>query len=210
MFSVLAHPDHNRAIVAVIGVMLAQQLCGINSVVMYSVSILSTILPTTAGLINVAVGAVNLLVTIACAPLADRLGRKPVLLLSIAGMGANALLLALGIIFNIKPLSALATLLFVASFAVGLGPVPFILASELVGPEAVGAAQSWGLAASWIATFVVAQFFLILDEALGEGRVYFLFAGLAAGFAAFVAWWVPETKGKRDADEVWGRVRRED
>ena len=97
-----------------------------------------------------------------------------------------------------------------ASFAVGLGPVPFILASELVGPEAVGAAQSWGLAASWIATFVVAQFFPMLNGALGEGKVFFVFAGLALGFVGFVAGWVPETRGKRDADEVWGRVRRQD
>ena len=96
-----------------------------------------------------------------------------------------------------------------ASFAVGLGPVPFILASELVEPEAVGAAQSWALAGSWVATFVVAQFFPPLKEALG-GKVFFLFAGLALLFALFVAVWVPESGGKRDADEVWGRVRRED
>lgn len=211
MFSVLVHPDHNKAILAVIGVFFAQQFCGINSVVMYSNSILSSILPTAAGLITVAVGGVNLVVTIACAPLADRLGRKTCLLLSIAGMGTNALLLGLGIILNIKVLSAVTTLLFVASFAVGLGPVPFILATELVGPEAVGAAQSWGLVASWIATFVVAQFFPMLDEALGEGKVFFVFAGMALGFVGFVSWLVPETKGKKDLDEVWGRVvRRED
>lgn len=211
MFSVLTHPDHNKAIVAIIGVFFAQQLCGINSVIMYSNSILSSILPTAAGLITVAVGAVNLVVTIACAPLADRLGRKTCLLLSIAGMGTNALLLGLAILLNIQVLSAITTLLFVASFAVGLGPVPFILASELVGPEAVGAAQSWGLVASWIATFLVAQFFPMLDEALGEGKVYFVFAGTAVGFGAFVAWWVPETRGKKDLDEVWRRVvRRED
>lgn len=211
MFSVLTHPDHNKAILAIIGVFFSQQLCGVNSVIMYSDSILSPILPTAADLITVAVGGVNLVVTIACAPLADRLGRKTCLLLSIAGMGTNALLLGLGIIFNIKILSAVTTLLFIASFAVGLGPVPFILASELVGPEAVDAAQSWGLVASWIATFVVAQFFPMLNEALGEGKMYFVFAGLAVGFGGFVVWWVPETKGKKDADEAWGRVvRRED
>lgn len=190
--------------------MLAQQLCGINSVIAYSVNFLSDILPTTAGLITVAVGALNLIVTIACAPLADKLGRKPCLLYSISGMGTNALVLGIAITFNIQWLSALATLLFVASFALGLGPVPFILASELVGPEAVGATQSWALAANWTATFLVLQFFPILNLALGKGRVFFVFALLALGFAAFVAWWVPETKGRRDADEVWGRVRRVD
>ena len=188
--------------------MLAQQLCGINSVIMYSVSFLSELLPTTAGLITVAVGGLNLVVTVACSPLSDRLGRKVCLLLSIAGMGINALLLALGILLEVKVLTGIATLLFVASFAVGLGPVPFILASELVDAEAVGATQSWALGASWIATFLVAQFFPILNEALPKGRVFFVFTALAASFFVFISWWVPESMGKKDADEVWGRERR--
>lgn len=107
---------------------------------------------------------------------------------------------------NIKPLAATASFLFVASFGFGLGPIPFILANELVGPEAVGATQSWALASNWVATFIVSQFFPILNKALGEkGRVYYVFAAVALVFGAFIAWWVPETKGKNGADEVWGR-----
>lgn len=210
IFEVVSHPDHHKAIVAVVGVMFAQQLCGINSIIMYSVSLLSDLLPTTASLLIVVVSATNLVATIAFSPLADKLGRKACLLLSIAGMGINALLLAFAILFSVKVLSAIATLLFVTSFAVGLGPVPFILASELVGPEAVGATQSWALAANWIGAFLVAQFFPILNSWLGKGKVFFVFAALAVLFFTFVAWWIPETKGKRDADEVWGRERRED
>ena len=210
ILEVISHPDNWAAIVAVIAVMVSQQLTGVNSVIMYSVNFLSELLPTTAGLITVAVGALNLVVTIACAPLADRFGRKICLLVSIAGMGANALLLAFGIIYGVKVLTGIVTLLFVASFAVGLGPVPFILASELVGPEAVGATQSWALAANWSATFLVAQFFPMLNQWMGKGKVFFLFAGLAVVFFAFISYWVPETKGKKDADEVWGRERRDD
>ena len=210
VFEILRLPVYRPAIVAVVGVMLAQQLCGINSIIMYSVDLLSELLPTTSALLTVVVSGINLVTTLLCAPLADRLGRKACLLLSIAGMGTNALLLAISIFFAIRVLSALAVLLFVASFAVGLGPVPFILASELVGTEAVGATQSWALVANWTATFLVAQFFPILNTALGRGRVYYLFAALAACFFAFVLWWVPETKGKKDADEVWGRERRVD
>ena len=69
-------------------------------------------------------------------------------------------------------------------------------------------------AANWTATFLVAQFFPLVNQALndwlgGAGWVYFIFAGLAAGFALFVWRNVPETQGKRDADEVWGRIRRD-
>ncbi|KAK4695267.1 hypothetical protein P7C71_g2454, partial [Lecanoromycetidae sp. Uapishka_2] len=185
IFSAFLRPAYRPAVIAVIAVMAAQQLTGINSIVMYSVSLLSALLPTTAALITVAVSALNLFITTLCAPLSDKIGRKTCILLSIAGMGTSAILLAVGLGEGVKVLAAIATLLFVASFAVGLGPVPFILANELVGPEAVGATQSWALAANWLATFIVSEFFPILNKAM--------------------AWWVPETKDKRGADEVWGR-----
>lgn len=205
-------PFYRPAIIAVVGVMIAQQFTGINSIIMYSVSLLQSILPTTAALLTVLISAINLLMTLACSPLPDRIGRKTCLLLSITGMGSSSILLALGIYFNQQIVSAIAALLFVACFAVGLGPVPFILASELVGPEAVGAAQSWALAANWIATFVVAQFFPVLNDALGgRGKVYWVFAAMAGLLGVFILRWVPETKGKANADEVWARVgRRED
>lgn len=205
-------PYYRPAIVAVVGVMIAQQLTGVNSIIMYSVSLLQSILPTTAALLTVAISAINLIITLACSPLPDRIGRKRCLLLSIGGMGCSSVLLALGMQLNQKVLSAVAALLFVACFAVGLGPVPFILAAELVGPEAVGAAQSWALAANWTATFVVAQFFPILNDALGgRGKVYWVFAAMAGVMGSFIYRWVPETKGKANADEVWGRVdRRQD
>ena len=206
IFTAFTDPSYRPAVIAVIAVMAAQQLTGINSIVMYSVYLLSSLLPTTASLLIVAVSALNLVVTTLCAPLADKIGRKVCLLLSITGIGISSILLASGIFYGIKFLAAISTLAFVASFAVGLGPVPFILANELVGPEAVGATQSLALASNWIATFLVSQFFPIVNEALGEkGRVYYVFAGFAAALGAFIAWWVPETKGKNGADEVWGR-----
>ena len=174
---------------------------------MYGVSLLADLLASNSALLNILVAVLNIIVTTASAPLVDKIGRKPCLLISIAGMGTNSVLLAIGIIYHIPALSAIAVLLFVSSFGIGLGPVPFILSSELVGPEAVGATQSWALAANWIATFVVAQFFPLLSEKLGKGEVYFLFAGMAVVFGAFTAWYVPETRGKKNADEVWGRVK---
>ncbi|KAM5350338.1 hypothetical protein ACJ41O_006843 [Fusarium nematophilum] len=212
---VLKDPLYRPAIVAVVGIMFVQQLCGINSIIMYSVSLLSDLLPVSSALLTILISVVNLITTVACAPLPDRLGRKVCLLASIIGQGSSAFALALSIVFGIKILSAIAVVIFVGFYAVGLGPVPFILASELVGQEAVGATQSWCLGANYVATFIVAQFFPIVNTALnnllgGQGWVYFIFAALAAGSAIFVSWNVPETKGKKDADEVWGRVRRVD
>jgi MFS family permease len=211
MLSALTDPHYRPATIAVVAVMLAQQLCGINSIIMYGVSLLSTLLSSSSALLNIFVSILNIVVTTACAPLSDILGRKSCILISIAGMGCSSVLLAIGIRAALPILSAISVLLFVATFGVGLGPVPFILASELVGPEAVGAIQSWALGANWISTFVVAQFFPVLNEKMPKGTTYFLFAGMALFFFLFVGWWVPETKGKKNADEVWGREpRRED
>ncbi|KAJ4354886.1 Bifunctional purine biosynthesis protein PurH [Ascochyta clinopodiicola] len=209
IMQVLRHPDYKKAAIAVIMVMLAQQFSGINSIVMYGVSLLAGLLESNSALLNLAVSAVNIVITAGGAPLPDKFGRKPCLLGSIAGMGISALLLAIGIMKSVPVLSALAVLFFVSSFALGLGPVPFILASELVGPEAVDATQSIALGANWIATFIVAQFFPLLSAQLG-GKVYLIFAALSAFFFGFLLWYVPETKGKKNADEVWGRERRVD
>lgn len=182
---------------------------------MYSVSLLADLLPTSSALLTIFISLINLGTTVACSPLPDRLGRKTCLLISIIGQGSSSLALALSIMFGVKILSAIAVLFFVAFFAVGLGPVPFILASELVSQEAVGATQSWCLAGAYVATFLVAQFFPIINLALnhrfgGAGYVYFIFAALAVPMALFVWWRIPESKGKKDADEVWGRTRRLD
>lgn len=212
----LKDPLYRPAMIVVMGIMFAQQLCGINSIVMYSVALLNGLLPLSSIVLTILVSAVNLVMTAACSPLPDKWGRKTCLLVSIVGQGISSLILAISILTGFKIMSALAVGFFVAFFAVGLGPVPFILASELVGQEAVGATQSWCLATNYTATFLVAQFFPILNTALNGwlggrgGWVYFIFAGFAALFALFIATRVPETKGKKDADEVWGRVRRLD
>ena len=206
MFAPLRSSTHRPAIIAVVAVMLAQQLTGINSIIMYSVSLLSDLLPTSAAILTVAMSALNLVMTTLCAPLADKLGRRTCILGSMAGVGISSLLLAAGLSSGIKVLGATATLLFVTCFAFGLGPVPYILPSELSTTEAVGATQSWALVSNWLATFIVSQFFPIVNAALGKhGCVYFLFAGMAVILGAFIAYYVPESKGKRDADEVWGR-----
>ncbi|KAI0390554.1 general substrate transporter [Xylariaceae sp. FL0594] len=207
--------QYRPALIAAVGIMCAQQLCGINSIIMYSVSLLKDLLPINSALLTIIISATNLIMTAACSPLPDKFGRKACLLFSIFGQGASALALALSIVFGAQILSAVAVLFFVAFFAVGLGPVPFIMASEMVGPEAVGAVQSCCLGANYIATFLVAQFFPIVNVALndrfgGAGWVYFIFTALAVLSGLFVFWRVPETKGKKDADEVWGRARRLD
>jgi len=204
--AVLTSPRYRPAILTVILIMAAQQLTGINSIVMYGVGLLSSLLSSSSALLNIFVSLVNVVCTTAFAPLSDnpKLGRKGVLLLSIAGMSISSILLGIGISASIKVLSAVCVLLFVASFALGLGPVPFMIASEMVDGPGIGATQSWSLGANWIATFVVAQFFPVVNKALGNGVVYFVFCGLGVAFFVLIWRYVPETRGKKSMDEVWG------
>lgn len=212
---VIRDPLYRPAIIAVTGIMFAQQFCGINSIMMYSVSLLEGTLPMSSSAVTIGLAAMNVITTILCAPLADKIGRKGCLLLSIAGMGSMAVCLAISLRLQVKIFSAISVLFYVAFFATGLGPVPFMMASELVGQEAVGSTQSWCLAANYVATFIVAQFFPLVNSFLngrfgGRGWAYFGFGGLALLSFLFVSFWVPETKGKKDPDEVWGRDRRMD
>ncbi|KAG0651282.1 putative metabolite transport [Hyphodiscus hymeniophilus] len=208
---VAGSPQYRPALIAVVGVMMAQQLTGINSVMMYSVELMSSIFPTTSTLLTIMLSLINLLTTILCAPLPDKLGRKPALLLSITGMGFSSLALAFSMLFSIKILSAVSAICFVASFGVGIGAIPFILASELVDQEASSATQGWGLAANWIATFSIAQFCPMINDALnskfgGTGWVYFIFTALALISAIFVVCCVPETQKTGHVEEPWERT----
>ncbi|KAG9240356.1 general substrate transporter [Calycina marina] len=198
-----------QALIAVTGVMVAQQVTGINAIMMYSTSLLRGVVPVSSGLISILVSVANLLVTIGCSTLPEKLGRKPVLLISIAGMGFSSFLLALSLKFGLKFPAALAVLLFVAAFAVGLGPVPFLIGSELVkGTEAGSAIQSLGLSANYIATYLVAETFPTINTALNKalgasGWAFYIFGGFAVLSFWFVSTKVPETKGKRSMEEVW-------
>ena len=152
-FQVARDPLYSRAIAAVVIVMIAQQLGGINAVMMYSTSLLQNAISVKSSLLTILVSVVNLFCTLAFSVLPDKLGRKACILVSGTGQGVAALLLAICIGMGSKTVAALLVVVFVAFFAVGLGPVPFILASEMVGQEAVGATQSWALGANYFATF---------------------------------------------------------
>ncbi|KAF2153841.1 general substrate transporter [Myriangium duriaei CBS 260.36] len=207
-FAILKDAENRPAVLVVMVVMLGQQLTGINSVIMYGVDVLSGLLAANSALLNVGVALLNVIVTAGSAPLIDRFGRKTCLLVSVSIMGISSLFIGVGISKQISIMSGVAVLTFVAGFAIGIGPIPFILSSELVNAEAVGSTQSWALAANWISTFLVAQFFPIINEQLGGGKVYFGFTLVAVLFAIFLITYLPESKGKATADEVWGRKRQ--
>jgi SP family facilitated glucose transporter-like MFS transporter 1 len=118
-------------------------------------------------------------------------------------MAGVTVVLAWSMDSNMWPtLSAVAIVGFVAAFAVGLGPIPFLMIPEIVDTQAVSTAGSIALSTNWIGNFAVSAGFLVVRNALGGGgKVFYVFAVILA-----IVWYIayrilPETKG-RSVEEV--------
>lgn len=199
----LKSPEYANSRLVGTGILVLQQFCGINSIIFYGVSVLVAIFPNQAVFINCLISVVNAVVTFAAAPLVDKLGRKPLLLTSMAFMGVSAAVLGLGITAKNSVLSIVGTFTYITFFAIGLGPIPFLLVGEVTQPQAKALAQSWGVTMNWVATFIVGFSFPILKNWLG-GAVYYIFTAMCAFSYYFTKRYIPETKGRGTYQEVWG------
>jgi MFS transporter, SP family, galactose:H+ symporter len=186
-----------------IGVLLAifQQITGVNTIIYYTPTILQMAgfqSASSAILATVLVGAVNLGATIVSLLLLDRVGRRPLLLLGIAGMGLS--LTHLGYLFGVSNVPRNAILLdviaYLASFAVGLGPIFWLLISEIYPTTVRGQAMSLSSVVIWLSDLLVTMTFLSLVEGLGARASFWLYAGACLVALVFSARMVPETKGR--------------
>ncbi|KAG0306053.1 hypothetical protein BGZ98_003040 [Dissophora globulifera] len=188
-------PRFRRPALILVLVQLSQQLSGINGVIFYSTAIMSQILPSSGAMITVYISVVNVLVTLVAAYLMDRAPRRTLLLSSSVAMVVSSFLLAVSLNYEIPMLSAFSIIAFVASFAMGLGPIPFLITPELVDTTAVASASAFALSINFTVNFIVSAAFLKLQEWLG-GDVFYLFGFMLAGLTVAMNRIVPETKGK--------------
>jgi MFS family permease len=198
------------------GVTLAaiQQLSGINAVIYYAPSIMEKtgLSASNSILYSVIVGAINVAATVVSFRLVDRAGRRPLLLASLAAMLVSLVLLGLTFVLPLGAadswLSLICLVAYIAAFAVGLGPIFWLLIAEIFPAHARAAGASAATAANWLWNFVVGLTFLPLATAIGQGETFWVFAAVCALGLVFVNRYVPETKGRSfaqiDAD-VRGR-----
>jgi sugar porter (SP) family MFS transporter len=198
--------------VMIIGIALAvfQQITGINTIIYYAPTLLSSAgLGNSAALLaNVVNGAVNVLMTIVAIRLLDRTGRRPLLLGGTTGMAVGMIVVALTFVIGGSQLHGGAAyfaiaglLIYTGSFAIGLGPVFWLLISEIYPVKIRGQAMSVATMANWAANFVVTISFLTLLGALGNAGTFFLFFGLTVVALAYFHRQVPETKN-RSLEEI--------
>jgi sugar porter (SP) family MFS transporter len=186
----------------IVGITLAamQQLSGINAILYYAPSIMEKtgLSMSTSILYSVIVGAVNVATTIVSFRLVDRVGRRPLLLGSLAAMalslGSLGLTLRLGSAYS--SLSLVFMLAYIVAFAVGFGPLFWLLVAEIFPPRTRVAGASVSTATNWLSNFIVGLAFLPAAAAIGVGATFWLFAAASALTFAFAARYVPETRGR--------------
>ncbi|MEV5886371.1 MFS transporter [Streptomyces sp. NPDC052020] len=202
----LLSPAARPALVIGVTLAAAQQFGGINSIIYYAPSIMSRAgLPAANSITySVVIGAVNVVMTVAAVPLIDRAGRRPLLLSSLAGMALSLVALGVALGLPASPAANVTALVFmvtyVASFAIGLGPVFWILAAELFPPESRARGGAVCALVNWAANFVVGQMFLPAADLVGESWVFWFFAAVSTAAVVFVLRTVPETKNRSLAE----------
>ncbi|XHH09621.1 MAG: sugar porter family MFS transporter [Candidatus Bathyarchaeia archaeon] len=189
-----------------LGLAIFQQITGVNTIIYYAPTIfqfagLSS--DTAAIAATTGVGAANLIMTAVALVLVDRVGRRPLLLVGTAGMVASLLILGAGFAFagavgqasTVGIITAISLIAYISFFAIGLGPVFWLLISEIFPLQARGTAMSIATVANWSANFLITLLFLGLVGVLGQSGTFWLFAAIGVVSFLFTLRLVPETKG---------------
>jgi MFS transporter, SP family, galactose:H+ symporter len=212
----LLMPGLRPAVFVGVGLAVFQQVTGINTIIYYAPQIFQKAgldNATTALAATIGIGAINVLSTLIAMWLVDRIGRKPLLLAGLAGMIASLVVVgaaqrfgsALGVNpDSLAPITVGFIGLYIVCFAFSLGPIVWLMISEIFPNQARARAAAISTAANWMANFLVSLSFPILQAAMGPA-LWFLYAAMGVLAFIFIVGYVPETKGKslEDISRQW-------
>lgn len=211
----LLAPPLRRPLVIGVGLAILQQITGINTVIYYAPIILQK--AGTGGaaasiLATIGVGLGNVVMTIVALILLDRAGRRPLLLVGEAGMVASLAVLAVGFALGSGGVTAMVTTVslvaYVGFFAIGLGPVFWVMISEIYPLAVRGAAMSVATFANWFSNLLVTLVFPALVAGAGPAAVFAGFAVVGVLGFLFSLRLVPETRGRtlEEIERQWDRA----
>ena len=206
-------------IVLIIGVSLAvlQQVTGINVFLYYAPEIFKSVAGTNvdiALLQTIVVGAVNLLFTVIAIWTVDKVGRKPLMVIGAAGMGISLAAIGLAATFKLVGTWLLVFMLgYIACFALSVGPVTWVILSEIFPTKIRGRAMAIAALCLWVANFIVSQTFPMMDgnaallRVFNHGFPFFVYGAFCVVLVAVMVKLVPETKGKtlEEIERHWGK-----
>jgi MFS transporter, SP family, galactose:H+ symporter len=199
-YSVLFSPTVRPALIVGMTLFFLQQLSGINAVIYYAPEIFrhagfdSDKIQTLA---TVGVGTVNFLTTILAMYLIDALGRRPLLVVGFVGTAATMLAIAFAVINPSVPdwVVIVALLLYIASFAISIGPLPHVMMSEIFPLRVRAPGMSMASISNWGFNFIVVFAFPLLLAGIGLAATFTIFAIICIGGVVFTLTHVPETTG---------------
>ena len=179
--------------------MFGSQLSGINAIMYYSTEIFKNATgdANTAFNSSIWIGLVNFVATFIAIGLVDKAGRKPLLLIGNAVQVAA--LVMVGVIYTQNPYSPALlgfVILYIAAFAMAMGPLPWIVSSEIFPAKLRGRAMSVATCCIWSGCLIVAQTFPILLKLIGPTNTFWIYATCSMVTFWLVLWLLPETKGR--------------
>lgn len=201
-----------------IGLAVLQQVTGINVFLYYAPEIFKKLGSgaDAALLQTIVVGAVNLAFTIIAIWTVDRLGRKPLMMIGSIGMGVSLIAMGLAAQFSVVSFWVLFCILaYIACFALSVGPVTWVILSEIYPTRIRGRAMSVATFFLWTANFIVSQTFPMMDENPGliarfnHGFPFYVYAVFCLVLVITVWKAVPETKGQslEEIEKFWDRPK---
>ncbi|XP_026826777.1 facilitated trehalose transporter Tret1 isoform X2 [Ooceraea biroi] len=201
---------HLKPLLISLGLMLFQQMSGINAVIFYTVQIFQDAGSTIdENLSTIIIGFVNFISTFIAAGVIDRLGRK--LLLYISSVLMVLTLLSLGAFFYVQSLDVDVTafgwlplvslIVYVIGFSLGFGPIPWLMMGEILPAKIRGVAASIATGFNWTCTFIVTKTFQDVINLMGAHGAFWSFGAIVAVGLVFVIISVPETRG-RSLEEI--------
>ncbi|CAN1234088.1 Sugar transporter ERD6-like 7 [Linum perenne] len=191
-----------KSVIIGVGLMVAQQFGGINGVCFYVSNIFKSAgFSPSVGTITYAI--IQVVVTLIITQVIDRAGRKPLLLVSGSGLVLACLIVALSfylkvneLALHIVPMMAVTgILLYIGSFSVGMGAVPWVIMSEIFPINIKGTAGGFATLVNWFGAWAVSYTYNFLMSWSSYGT-FFLYAAVNALAIVFVIKVVPETKGR--------------
>ena len=191
---------YKRPMTIAIFLMIFSQICGINAIIYYGPSILSKAGFTMGDALGgqVTIGFVNTLFTFIAIYTIDKWGRKPLLKFGTAGVITS--LLAISLLFflgnNYSNYVIIGILVYIACYAFSLGPVQFVIASEIFPTKIRGRALTISTFFLWGANAIVGQVFPSMLNVLGPEGTFLVFGVICLPALWFIKNYIPETKGK--------------
>lgn len=168
------NPNATKSIVLAVLIHMAQQLSCINCIVTYSNTLLSEGdgSSNSAQIRSIIMGIFSFVVTLAISPLPERMGRKVLFQVSIALTAISLAILIYG------KYNLFAVLLFQFGFAIGLGPITWLVTIEIFPVEYQRVAAPILGSVNWFCAAITVLFFRMLLDSIGPSVLWFNVAGL--------------------------------